>query len=59
LKSVINCFTKIWQDVVSLIDCIDKSKNTKLTGLNEKGENSGFSTPTENNNAIDDYVCPP
>ena len=34
LKSVINCFTKIWQDVVSLIDCIDKSKNTKFTGLN-------------------------
>jgi hypothetical protein len=24
-----------------------------------KGENSGFSTLTENNNAIDDYVCPP
>jgi hypothetical protein len=34
LKSVINCYTKIWQDVVSLIDCIDKSKNTKFTGLN-------------------------
>ena len=29
LKSVINCFTKIWQNVISLIDCIDKSKNTK------------------------------
>ena len=29
-----NKFTKIWQDVVSLIDCIDKSKNTKFTGLN-------------------------
>jgi hypothetical protein len=34
LKSVINCVTKIWQDVVSLIDCIDKSKNTKFTRLN-------------------------
>jgi hypothetical protein len=28
LKSVINCYTKIWENVVSLIDCIDKSKNT-------------------------------
>jgi hypothetical protein len=27
-QSVINCFTKIWQDVVSLIDCMDKSKKT-------------------------------
>jgi hypothetical protein len=34
LKSVINCFTKIWQNVVGLIDCIDKSKNTTFTGLN-------------------------
>ena len=33
-KSVINCFTKIWQYVVSLIYCIDKNKNTKFTGLN-------------------------
>jgi hypothetical protein len=30
-KSDINCLTKIWQYVVSLIYCIDKSKNTKFT----------------------------
>jgi hypothetical protein len=33
-KSVINCFTKIWQYVASLMFCIDKNKNTKFTGLN-------------------------
>jgi hypothetical protein len=32
-KSVINCSTKIWQYVVSLIYCIDKNKNTKFTWL--------------------------
>jgi hypothetical protein len=35
-KSAINCFTKIWQYVVSLIYCIDKNKNNKFTGLNIK-----------------------
>jgi hypothetical protein len=34
LKSIINCLKQICQDVVSLIDCIDKSKSTKFTGLN-------------------------
>ena len=33
-KSDINCLTKIWQYVVSLIYCIDKNKKTKFTGLN-------------------------
>ena len=33
-KSDINCLTKIWQYVGSLIYCIDNNKNTKFTGLN-------------------------
>ena len=32
-KSVINCFTKIWQYLISLIYCIDKNKNIKSNGL--------------------------
>jgi hypothetical protein len=33
-ESDINCLTKMWQYVVSLIYCIDKNKNTTFTGLN-------------------------
>ena len=32
-QSLIVINTKIWQNVVSLIDYIDESKNTKFTGL--------------------------